>query len=124
MRKFGRILILLSVAVAPGAPAQPLAQTDPAGESALSEAEDFSHRLEELERSHTELRRELEQAKDTANRAHAQAIAEGRLYVRMARAGLLAVGGGFEALSAYASRLERLRASIARAQSTERQQTE
>jgi septal ring factor EnvC (AmiA/AmiB activator) len=41
-------------------------------------------------------------------------VARGRAYVRLARAGLLPLSGGLEALAAHASRLERLRRALGR----------
>lgn len=51
---------------------------------------------------------------DESTRLHALLLARGRSYVKMARAGLLPIGGGLEALVDHASRLERLRRSLAR----------
>lgn len=47
-------------------------------------------------------------------RLHALMLARGRTYVKLARAGLLPLGGGLEALVDHASQLERLRRSLAR----------
>lgn len=47
-------------------------------------------------------------------------VARGRAYVRLARAGLLPLSGGFEALAAHASRLERLRRALGRDLALER----
>jgi len=47
-------------------------------------------------------------------------VARGRAYVRLARAGLLPLSGGFEALAAHASRLERLRRALGRDLAMER----
>jgi septal ring factor EnvC (AmiA/AmiB activator) len=47
-------------------------------------------------------------------RLHALLLARGRSYVKMARAGLLPIGGGLEAFVDHASRLERLRQSLSR----------
>lgn len=47
-------------------------------------------------------------------------VARGRAYVRLARAGLLPLSGGFDALAAHASRLERLRRALGRDLAIER----
>ncbi len=52
---------------------------------------------------------------------HAVTVARGRAYVRLSRAGLMPLSGGFEALSAHASRLQRLRRALARDLARDRQ---
>lgn len=49
-----------------------------------------------------------------AGQVHALLLARGRIYVKMARAGLLPVGGGIDALVDHASHLERLRRALSR----------
>jgi septal ring factor EnvC (AmiA/AmiB activator) len=49
-----------------------------------------------------------------APRVHALVLARGRAYVKMARAGLLPIGGGMPGLVEHASRLERLRRALTR----------
>jgi len=66
-------------------------------------------------RQEKETRQKLEAMTQDAGLARAQTIAYGRAYVRRARAGLLPVGGGFEALVDHASALERTRRAAARA---------
>jgi murein hydrolase activator len=52
---------------------------------------------------------------------HALLLARARTYVRMARAGLLPLGGGLDALVDHASKLERLRRALAHDLALERQ---
>jgi murein hydrolase activator len=65
---------------------------------------------EEAER----LRDQLEALKREDRQNHALTVARGRAYVRLARAGLMPLTQGFDALEAHASRLERLRRAFAR----------
>ncbi len=55
-----------------------------------------------------------------ATERQALTVARGRAYVRLARAGLLPLSGGLEALAAHASRLERLRRALGRDLAMER----
>ena len=64
------------------------------------EAEQLHDQLEDLKRQDLETR--------------ALTIARGRAYVRLARAGLMPLSEGFDALEAHAARLERLRRALAR----------
>jgi len=56
----------------------------------------------------------LEHLSIDAKRVHALLLARGRSYVKLARAGLLPIGGGLEALVDHASRIERLRRALSR----------
>jgi len=87
------------------APAEPAATRDPGG--------DAERRLQTLTRETTNGRHELDQLGKDATAAHTRLVTRGRAYVRMAKAGLLPVGGGFSALVDHAVRLERLRNAIA-----------
>lgn len=60
------------------------------------------------------LRRLLRALAREAEERQALTIARGRVYVRLARAGLLPLGDGFDALANHASRLERLRRAVDR----------
>lgn len=60
------------------------------------------------------LRSELEALQLQSTQRAAITVARGRAYVRLARAGLLPLSGGFDALAAHASRLERLRRALGR----------
>ncbi|MEP7050207.1 MAG: peptidoglycan DD-metalloendopeptidase family protein [Pseudomonadota bacterium] len=71
-------------------------------------------RLGELSRQTEATKAELDRLGKEADAAHARTVARGRVYVRLARAGLLPIGGGFDALVDHAVRLERLRNAIGR----------
>lgn len=64
---------------------------------------------------------ELETLGTRSREREALVVARGRAYVRLARAGLLPLSEGFDALVTHASRLERLRRALARDLAVERQ---
>lgn len=66
------------------------------------------------------LRDQLEDLHRSERETHALTVARGRAYVRLARAGLMPLSDGFDALTAHASRLERLRRALARDLAQER----
>ena len=78
-------------------------------------------RLSELNREAEAGKVELDQLSRDTDAAHARTVTRGRVYVRMAKVGLLPVGGGFEALVEHAVRLERLRNAIGRDVKLERE---
>ena len=86
--------------------AQPSARRDLGG--------DAERRLNELTRQTQAGKVELDQLGKDSDAAHARTVTRGRVYVRLAKAGLLPVGGGFDALVEHAVRLERLRNAIGR----------
>jgi septal ring factor EnvC (AmiA/AmiB activator) len=67
-----------------------------------------------LDEQTQKLRDELEDVHRDERATRAFSVARGRAYVRLARAGLMPLSDGFEALAAHASRLERLRRALAR----------
>jgi septal ring factor EnvC (AmiA/AmiB activator) len=71
-------------------------------------------RLDELNREAEAARVELANLSNDAGTAHARTVSEGRAYVRLAKAGLLPVAGGFDAFVEHAVHLERLRRAIER----------
>jgi murein DD-endopeptidase MepM/ murein hydrolase activator NlpD len=75
---------------------------------------DLDRELGELTRRESALRKELDQVTAQARALHSRAVAGGRLYVRMARVGLLPVSTGFDDFVAHIGRLERLRAALGR----------
>jgi murein DD-endopeptidase MepM/ murein hydrolase activator NlpD len=81
---------------------------------------DSERRLSELSRQTQAGRAELERLGKESDAAHARTVTRGRVYVRLARAGLLPVGGGFDALVDHAVKLERLRSAIGRDEALER----
>jgi len=127
------VFVLAVSAAALSAPADaPQAddQTDPseAAEPALPAAAakrdlggDAERRLSELTRQTSAGKAELERLGKETDAAHARTISRGRVYVRLAKAGLLPVGGGFDSLVEHAVRLERLRNAIGRDLKLERE---
>jgi septal ring factor EnvC (AmiA/AmiB activator) len=87
---------------------------------ASAEAE-LGARVAELDEESQKLKDQLEDLKRDELATRALTIARGRAYVRLARAGLMPLSEGFEALAAHASRLERLRRALGRDLSHERQ---
>ena len=128
------LLLLAASAVAFGADApQADDQTDPsevaepatAAGSAPAVQRDLGgeaeKRLSELERQTQAGKAELERLGKETDSAHARTVTRGRVYVRLAKAGLLPVGGGFSALVEHAVQLERLRNAIGRDLKLERE---
>ena len=56
---------------------------------------------------------EIERVGDRVAGAHARVLARGKAFYKLTRAGLLPVGGGFDALVSYAMRVERMRRLLA-----------
>jgi septal ring factor EnvC (AmiA/AmiB activator) len=103
-------------------PAPTAASTAPSPRRApLGIAADVERELSQLERSEASVRRELETLSRDSDVLRARTLARGRAYARLARAGLLPVGGGFDAFVEHAARLERLHRSLARDLEQERQ---
>jgi murein hydrolase activator len=78
-------------------------------------------RTGELDEQSQKLEDELQDLRREERENLALTIARGRAYVRLARAGLLPLSEGFDAFSAHASRLERLRRALGRDLARERQ---
>ena len=85
-------------AEAPGEPASRQSST----------AIDLERLLHGLDREEQSLKKRIGEIERETALAHARSVARGRAYVRLVRAGLLPVGGGFDALVEHATRLERL----------------
>lgn len=99
----------------------PAAAAAPQGAAAQRDlGGDSERRLGELSRQTQAGKAELERLSKETGSAHARTVARGRVYVRLAKAGLLPVGGGFDALVEHAVRLERLRNAIGRDVALER----
>ena len=97
--------------------AGPLAASDVLGA-------DLERELSSLERDEAKARHELSALARESELLKARTLARGRAYARLARAGLLPVGGGFKAFVEHAARLERLHRSLARDLAQERQVAE
>jgi murein hydrolase activator len=78
-------------------------------------------RAAELDEQAQKLEDELADLKREERENQALTVARGRAYVRLARAGLMPLSEGFDALAAHASKLERLRRAIGRDLARERQ---
>lgn len=126
-------LLLLAASAAALAAPEPDDQTDPSevaeptstATGAAAAQRDLGgeaeKRLSELERQCQAGKAELERLAKETDSAHARTVTRGRVYVRLAKAGLLPVGGGFSALVEHAVRLERLRNAIGRDLKLERE---
>ncbi len=82
---------------------------------------DIERELSSLERQESSAKHELAELSRESEVLKATTLARGRAYARLARAGLLPVGGGFRAFVEHAARLERLHRSLARDLAQERQ---
>jgi murein DD-endopeptidase MepM/ murein hydrolase activator NlpD len=82
-----------------------------------------AHVPEDLAEEAQALRDQLDALKRESAERQALTVARGRAYVRLARAGLMPLTNGFDALAAHASRLERLRRALGRDLARERQVT-
>ncbi len=85
---------------------------------------DVERELSALERQEASAKQELAALARESEVLKATTLARGRAYARLARAGLLPVGGGFQAFVEHAARLERLHRSLARDLAQERQVAE
>jgi septal ring factor EnvC (AmiA/AmiB activator) len=74
-----------------------------------------------LDRREAETKQELDNLARDSEVLRARTLARGRAYARLARAGLLPVGGGFEAFVEHAARIERLHRALSRDLAQERQ---
>ena len=128
---FVTLLLLAASAAAISAPADDSRaddDTDPseAAEPSRAPAQrdlggDAERRLGELSRQTDASKAELGRLASESAAAHARTVTRGRVYVRLARAGLLPVAGGFKALVEHAVQLERLRNAIGRDVQLERE---
>ena len=85
---------------------------------------DLERELATLERDEAKAKQELSDLAREGEILKARTLARGRAYTRLARAGLLPVGGGFKAFVEHAARLERLHRSLSRDLAQERQVAE
>lgn len=94
--------------------AEPMPPLAPVSAPAPAPATEVDRQLDELTRLERELKKELGELGRMDERARATTIARSRAYVRLARAGLLPVGGGFKELVDHATRVERLHRALGR----------
>ncbi len=99
------------------APAPGLAPTARPGDTEASQATlalaALDRKIADLDAEDAASKKELATLGDKIAVAHARALARGRAFYRMTRAGLLPLGGGFDALVTHAMRVERARRSVA-----------
>ncbi|MCC6213956.1 MAG: peptidoglycan DD-metalloendopeptidase family protein [Polyangiaceae bacterium] len=108
---FAALLVGTGALAGPAGPAPAGVGTAPPAGDAV----DALHReLERLTRDDARLEKRAAALAQELERIRARTLARGRSYVRLARAGLLPVGGGFEDLVDHAARVERLRRALAR----------
>lgn len=75
---------------------------------------DVGSMLAQLQRQEAATRKHLDELAIESRHAEQRTIARGRAYAKLARAGLLPVGGGLEAVVDHAAKLERLRMALER----------
>jgi septal ring factor EnvC (AmiA/AmiB activator) len=116
-----RLLLGISAALLVGGtagayvPSSSLGQLLPGGQTLERQddgARDFERMLAELEARERGLDEEIRRIGPELETARRRMAARGRAYYRLVRAGLLPVGGGFEALVEHAVRVERLRSAL------------
>jgi septal ring factor EnvC (AmiA/AmiB activator) len=107
MRARWFVCILLVAGTALAAPGREWLASLPEPSPPAAVAEDMGDEAQRLEET-------LESVNQDAKGQHALLVARGRAYVRLARAGLMPLAQGLDALSAHASRMERLRRALAR----------
>ncbi|HXK18754.1 MAG TPA: peptidoglycan DD-metalloendopeptidase family protein [Polyangiaceae bacterium] len=104
-------------APAPTPPASPVSAHElPSG--------DVERALAALERDEATAKQQLSELSRESELLKARTLARGRAYARLARAGLLPVGGGFQAFVEHVARLERLHRALSRDLLQERQVAE
>jgi murein DD-endopeptidase MepM/ murein hydrolase activator NlpD len=97
-------------AQAPLTTAAPLRAPDP-NQTVLALAA-LDRKIADLDAAETADKRELEGLGGRVAEAHERVITRGRGFYRMTRAGMLAIGGGFDALVTHAMHFERARRSL------------
>jgi murein DD-endopeptidase MepM/ murein hydrolase activator NlpD len=109
-------------------PAPPATGTMPVAAAPLGDAPSAALALAALDRKIADLdseetadKRELSSLGTRIGELHARVLARGKSFYRMTRAGMLPVGGGFDALVAHAMRVERARRTLSSDVTGERQ---
>ena len=115
-------VLLLAVSASAVTLDAPPAAPPPAAQDLLGA--DLERQLSTLERDEAKAQQELSDLARESELLKARTLARGRAYARLARAGLLPVGGGFKAFVEHAARLERLHRSLSRDLAQERQVAE
>jgi len=78
------------------------------------DTKDFERMLRDLDATEKRLELEIQRVGPELELVNKRMLARGRAYYRLVRAGLLPVGGGFDALVDHAATVERLRAALGR----------
>ena len=102
---------VLLAAVARGDTASPLDAPLPSDPALALAALD--RKIADLDSAEQSDRLEIDHLGTRVAGAHARVLARGKAFYKMTRAGLLPVGGGFDALVTYAMRVERMRRLLA-----------
>lgn len=92
-----------------GAIASADADPEPVAAAPITELE---KRLTAMDQEAKALRVELDAVNPAAEKLHERVVARGRILYRLVRAGLLPVGGGFDALVAHAVKVEKTRRAL------------
>jgi murein DD-endopeptidase MepM/ murein hydrolase activator NlpD len=80
----------------------------------------LDRRIADLDAEEDMSKRELTELSGRIGEAHARSLMRGRAFYKLTRAGMLAVGGGFNELVSHALRVERARRSLANDLGTEK----
>jgi murein hydrolase activator len=110
-------LALLSTAIAgaePGAEPAPGGVTPVAATEPARAPSNVERLLGELDREERSLKKQLDELVAESASVDARTLARGRAYARLARAGLMPIGSGFQSLVDHATRLERTRRALSR----------
>jgi murein DD-endopeptidase MepM/ murein hydrolase activator NlpD len=81
----------------------------------------LDRKIADLDSEEVNDKREIEVLGGRIAEAHARVVARGRAFYRATRAGMLPIGGGFDALVAHAMKVERMRHGVAADLSAERE---
>ncbi len=121
--RFGVLGLLLSAAAGASPGTEPAAgdvpeptatATAPEPAAAPRAPTEVERMLADIEREERELKKQLDALVAEAARVDSRMLVRGRTYARMARAGLMPIGSGFDGLVDHATRLERLRRALSR----------
>lgn len=99
----------------------PAIQSSPTASSPALALAALDRRIADLDAEEEVSKRELSELGGKIAEAHARALTQGRAFYRLTRAGMLPVGGGFNALVSHALRVERSRRTLASEIAAEKQ---
>lgn len=111
-------LALAALAIVGSARAQDAAPTAPSADSFALAALD--RKIADLDAEDSASTRELEELTRRLKLVHARTVEGGRAYYKLTRAGLLPLGGGFDALLTHANHVEHARKALIALQADER----